>query len=160
MPTFCKKTPNDETGMIEFAFQDEGAAIMFDISKIPDDVIGKLALHGASQKIGDSYAGANGDYEAARKAAQTVIDQLVAGDWGAARAAGEPRTTLLVEALARATGQPMEKCTVVVNDMEKEQRMALGKHPEVKEAKATILLERAKADKAKSSAPALSELMS
>ena len=160
MPTFCKKKVNDETGIIEFAFQDEGEAIVFDINKMPDNIVANLALHGASQKIGDSYAGANGDYDAARKAAQTVIGQLVAGDWKAARAAGEPRTTLLVEALARATGQTMDKCAAVIGDMEREQRMSLGRHPEMKEAKAVIQLERAKADKAKSTVPALSELVS
>ena len=159
MPTFCKKKVNDETGLIEFDFQDEGTPIVFDINKMPDNIVANLALHGASQKIGDSYAGAAGDYDAARKAAQSVIDQLIAGDWKAARAAGEPRTTLLVEALSRATGQSMDASAEVIGNMEKEQRVALGRHPEMKEAKAVIQLERAKAAKEKGGAPALSELM-
>ena len=68
-----------------------------------DGIKTRLAMHGYSQKVGDSYAGAETIEESASRA-QAVIDQLLAGEWSQARASGTgaPRTTMLAEALSRA----------------------------------------------------------
>lgn len=166
MTSFCKKVVDTEKGLITFTFDDKEPPIVFSIAKA-EKVTVELAMHGASQKIGDSYAGANGDFAAARKTAQSVIDNLYAGDWKAARAAGEPRITLVVEALAAATGQSIENATVVVQKImaadEKNDNTdgmkQLRNHPDVKVARATIQADRAKAQqKAAKDTPALAGL--
>lgn len=158
MTVFCKKTPVSDAvkdGKLVFTFSDKGDPIVFDINKAPKVQV-ELALHGASQKIGDSYAGAGGDFAAARKTAQAVIDNLYAGDWKAARAAGEPRLTLIVSALALATGQSEESCVAVVEKaMETDEKNGntdlmkqLRNHPDVKVARTTIQSARAKKQQA------------
>jgi hypothetical protein len=97
------------TGSIVWKFSDE-STITFDMSKVPDAIKSRLALHGASQKVGDSYAGAAGSSDPlayAKKAVEETIAQLYAGDWRATVAAG-PRVNDLAVAISRATGEPLE----------------------------------------------------
>ena len=54
----AKKAVNMETGTITFSFDDGKDPLVFDLSKCPAEMDLPLKLHGASQKIGDSYASA------------------------------------------------------------------------------------------------------
>lgn len=95
---------------------------VFELQKVPgadaldpNTTAGRLALHGASQKVGDSYAGAATaskelnisalDY--AKQAVRETIGQLYAGTWRV-NAGGGPRVNELAIAISRATGEPLE----------------------------------------------------
>lgn len=141
-----KKVVNVEEGTVTFQF-DDGAEQVFRLSDCSPDIASRLALHGASQKIGDSYAGAGEADDPlgyAKASVEQVIAQLVAGDWRVA-AVGGPRVTDLATALSRATGQSIEAATETVNEMDNGQKKALRKHPKIALELATITAERAKA---------------
>lgn len=95
---------------------------VFDIRKVsggdlfdPDSIVGRLALHGASQKIGDSVAGVVKDakelnvdaVQLAKDYIRETIAQLYAGTWRV-NAGGGPRVNELAVAISRATGMPLE----------------------------------------------------
>lgn len=130
-----------EGTVVTFSFSN-GETIATDITKLTKDIRQYLALHGFSQKVGDSYAGTK-DAETAYNCAKAVIERLVAGDWKAARAAGgaAPRNTKLVEALHRATGRELDECRELVGAMESEEKTEIRKHPDVAKALAEMKLE-------------------
>jgi hypothetical protein len=147
-----KATKTIDGNVVKLEFVD-GTVVDFDLSSASDEIKTKLALHGASQKIGDSYAGAE-DVETAIGAATRVRDDLIAGNWTAARAGGGGgvRTTLLAEALSRIaseqTGREVSvaEATEVIGEMSDEQKSALRKDSAVKAAIAAIKLEKAEAE--------------
>jgi hypothetical protein len=146
-----KASKTVEGNVLTVDFVDD-TQVSCDLTKLPDEIKTQLALHGLSQKVGDSYAGAD-SIEAARAAAQRVVDDLIAGRWTAQRAGGGggPRVTQLAEALARVAtasadlpDMSIEEAVEVVSDMEDEQKKALRANAAIKAAMAEIKLERAK----------------
>ena len=105
---------------VTFNLPDE-TVITINLADLPEAVIERLAVHGLSQKIGDSYAGA-GKAESplayAKEAISETIKQLMAGDWRIAAVGGAPRLTLLVRAVARAFGQSVEAVQAIFTDKE------------------------------------------
>src|SRR3970040_2198111 len=79
---FCDKNW-DESGVVSFTFGN-GTKLEFVVNKGDPETRLHLPCHGASQKIGDSFAGAKGNYAEGISSAQAVIDQLYAGEWNAA----------------------------------------------------------------------------
>lgn len=126
-------------GFVRFEFAD-GQFLQCDAKEIAGDIMTRLVLHGISQKVGDSYAGAESIGEA-RLMAQAVWNNLKAGIW----AAKATRGGKIVEALHRATGQPLEACLAKWTVMEESKQKALRKHPDIKRALAEIEAERAAA---------------
>lgn len=124
---------------VRFAFVD-GEALTCDLDSLPDHIVKRLALHGLSQKVGDSYASAESVHEA-QVAARGVWDNLRGGVWAVKASRGGK----MVEALARATGKPVDECLAAYQAMDKNAVAALRKHPDIKRALAEIDLERAKA---------------
>ena len=135
----CTKTLPNGTVLFTFA---NGQALTFDPVKVSDAIATDLILHGASQKIGDSFAGSESVDEAYEEASE-VLEQLYAGQWKAARAAGEPRTGLLVEALARISGKDVATCKLAIETMADDARKALRNDPRIKQAIAEINLANA-----------------
>jgi len=131
---------------IQFIFIDGGEELECSIEMLSTDIIHQLALHGLSQKVGDSYSGAESVVEA-RALAQGVWDNLKAGNW----AVRSGRGGKVVEAMVRATGKDYGECLTVWNAMDKKEQAALKAHPQMKLATAEIDLERATA--AQASAP-------
>lgn len=89
MATKCKKTYKNGEGEISshasadvislsFAFTD-GPTSEIVLSDLSADVLKAAAAHGLSQKLGDSYAGKDGDE--AVEAFGTVLEQLKGGEW-------------------------------------------------------------------------------
>jgi len=148
----AKKTVDVDSGSVTFTFADEGAPVVVELSKVSDANMTRLALHGMSQKCGDSYAGAESIADA-REAVLGVQEMLYSGEWST-RAPGEPRTSVLAEALARATGKTVEAAKAALDAMDDDTRKAVSAHPGVKKARAEIALEKASAELA--NAPALS----
>ena len=126
-------------GFVRFEFAD-GEILQCDAEKIRGDIVTRLVLHGISQKVGDAYAGAESVKEA-RLMAQAVWNNLVAGLW----AVKATRGGKIVEALHRATKQPLEVCLEKWAGMDETKQKALRKHPDIKRALADMEAERAAA---------------
>lgn len=142
---FCDKEYDMDTGVVSFAFGN-GKALEFDLNKVSDDVRKQLALHGASQKIGDSFAGVKGNYAEGTQNAQDTIDQLYAGVWKAAREDdARPRLAELAEAIARIKGVELDKATAAVEKATDDQRKQWRSNAKVKAVIAQLRAEKAAA---------------
>lgn len=86
-----------------------GRTVAVDVSKLTEDIVARLVVHGLTQKVADAAAGAKkiadeegGDIaEIAEALMQKVATRLEAGDWGAERGAGT-------------SGDPLDKFRVQV----------------------------------------------
>lgn len=71
------------------------------LENFPSLIQTRLGLHGLVQRLGDSYAGVQGDTAKAYANASTVLELLMRGEWGAKREGGDGGVgALWVEALA------------------------------------------------------------
>lgn len=141
---------SSEGSVVSFKFGN-GEVLSLDVSTLDESIQTELMLHGALQKIGDSYAGAAGDYEFAIGNAKKVIDNLLAGQWKSAREAGEakPRTGELAEAIARLKKIEVSDAQALVDNLSEEQRKVVRGKDAVKAAIAQIRYEKAQAKAAK-----------
>lgn len=149
-----KAVLNLEPRTVGFIYEDEVAADAekgiagspsrdtFDLSKVSPAMLIHLALHGAKQKIADSYAGAKesgtNPLAYAKEAVRDTIAQLYSTEhggkdtWSVGRTgSGAPRTTFLVQAFAEASGQSIEAAQEVVGALSDEEKTALGKKPKI-----------------------------
>lgn len=142
--SFCKKDYDIETGEFEFAFGD-GEKISGNMSDFPLDTQKQLGLHGIGQKGGDSYAGAAGDFAAAKAALRDVLSQLKLGVWKAGRGEGESRPRLgeLAEAIARIKAVPVEQAMAAVEKATDDQRKDWRSNAKVKAVIAQVRAEAA-----------------
>lgn len=151
MGKIASKAVDAEQGLVTIT-PEGGEAITANLADMPDEIVRQLALHGLSQKLGDSYAGAGQEENPVAVITANVtglIDQLKAGTWSSrSGGGGGPRVTLLAEAIHRVTGKELEECTAVVGDMSNEDKATWRKHPQVAKAIAEIRAER-EAEKAK-----------
>lgn len=111
------------------------------LDELSDEMIVRAALHGLSQKGGDSYSQSTSVAEA-KAMFYEVKSAIYAGDWNRK---GGASGGIYVEALARATGNTIEDALIAWNKMDDATKAATKKHPDLKAAKAEIELERAKA---------------
>jgi hypothetical protein len=128
----------DPTGVIKWTFSD-GSTEEFNTTNVNDAIKARLAIHGASQKIGDSYAGAASSPDPlayAKAAVKETIAQLYAGEWRATVAVG-PKVNDLAVAISRATGESLDDSVELVGAMTDEDK-------KVWRGKAKIKLELAK----------------
>ena len=126
---------------------------VFDANKVKPEILLRLALHGASQKVGDSYAGAGADDVAdplafTQECVEETIKQLEAGDWRVG-ATGGPRVSDLAVAIAQLTGKPIEEVSETLKTATDEQKKALRKDPRIAAAIAGIVAAKAAARAAK-----------
>lgn len=122
-----------------------GTVLTLDVANLSEDIQTELMLHGALQKIGDSYAGAAGDYDFALAQANKVIQNLQDGVWKSTREAGEskPKSGELVMALAELKSVAIEVMAAAVEAMDDEKRKAVRSHPQVKAKIAAIRARKA-----------------
>jgi len=143
-----KKIEND---VVTITAIESGESVTVDLNELSNEMQLKLALHGLSQKVGDSYAGCEVDEIIAK--ATGVINDLKNGDWSSRVAgSGAPRTTLLAEAVVRATGQTMEVVLGKIAEMDDDAKKNLRNHDQIKQATAAIKAERAVAAAEKAAA--------
>ncbi len=112
------------TGLISFTFDDKTEQT-FDVSKVNEQTKLRAMMHGFSQKIGDSYAGAAKaegmtPLEYAKKAVQDTIAQLYANEWRAPSVAGI-KVSPLAKALSRLTGKTLEESHAFVEGLSDEE---------------------------------------
>jgi len=141
------RTINVEDGTI--AFRVDGTEVLnVWLEDFKPDMLRRLTLHGISQKIGDAAAGL-GDAEMIRAALINTAEMLRNGNWGAERAPGKPRVTLLAEAIARvkqSLGQDRtpEDVQKKLDVMDRKEKAEVRKHPAVRKAMEQIREERQK----------------
>jgi hypothetical protein len=140
---FCDKSWNEQ-GVVSFKFGN-GTVLEFDSNKVNDETKLDLRCHGASQKIGDSFAGVKGNYAEGIANAQSVIDQLYAGEWTADREGGAPRLAELAEAIARIKNTDLEKTRAAVEKATDDQRKQWRSNAKVKATIAALRAEKAQA---------------
>lgn len=109
------------------------------------DIQKQLMLHGLSQKLGDSYSGEDADK--CHSIFTGVLANLTDGNWSArAGGGGSPRISQLAEALARETGETVEKCVETLAAMDDDKKKAVRQHPAIQVQLSQIKLEKAAAD--------------
>lgn len=122
---------------------DDGSTQTFDLTQVTPELAVMLSLHGASQKIGDSYAGAKESgtdpLAYAKEAVKDTIAQLYKGEWKIARTGtGAPRTSFLIIAFAKITGKSLEESQELVGGLTDEEKAALQKKPKIAAALAAL----------------------
>lgn len=102
----------------------------------------RALMHGLKQKIADTYAGLKTDHEI-DEAIRGCMNALLAGTWNAGRSS---LGGIWVEALAKAAGVSIDEAAETWNGLGDDAKKDLKKNPAVKQAKAQIELDRAKAE--------------
>ena len=104
-----KRSAHVAATTIRFTFSD-GTVTDILPSDLPENIVSCATLHGLSQKLGDSYAGAESVSDA-RESFDTMFERLQGGEWVAEKKAGGPRTSILVDAIAELlveAGKPVD----------------------------------------------------
>ncbi len=141
----AKKIVDVEKQTVTFDFGD-GRVETFTLGEMSDEMKIQLALHGASQKIGDSYASAKTQTDGteidpsdwSQQQSAGVIAQLLSDDW-TVRTPGSAAITDLMVAFEEITGNEL------TSDLGKEDKAALRKHPKIAAVLARLKSERADA---------------
>lgn len=145
-----KATKTIDGDVITIRFEETNEELQCNINDIPAEIISRLAMHGLSQKLGDSYAGADAGESFAR--ANAVAGDLKDGNWSTRVAASGPRTTQLAEALAAATGKSLEEAASKLETLDDDAKKGLRAHPQIK-----VELAKIKAVKAQEAAAKAAE---
>ena len=140
----AEKSVNEEVGSVEIAFTN-GESLTATLEELPEDIVKRLALHGLSQKLGDSYASVKGDAAAGFSKASDVLGRLMSGEWAGAGGGGGMQLGELAEAIARIKNVPVEKAMAAVAGAAKEKISQWRANGKVKQVIAEIRLEKAKA---------------
>ena len=98
--TIAKKSLDVATMTVVIVFAD-GHTIEVVAPSLSDEIQANLLLHGLSQKLGDSYAGAADLAEAVEKC-ETIAERLAGGEWVKPREGAGPRPSLVVNAVVAA----------------------------------------------------------
>lgn len=140
---------------VEFDFGDK--VFRVEIAEFNEDILHQAMIHGLSQKLGDSYAGALNVSEAIQRFTDT-LESLRAGTWNSGRTGmgGD-----LAQAIANLTSTPVEDIAEALKGKDKKELANLRKQPEVAAEILKIKLEREKSRPAKVDANAkpLAELL-
>lgn len=129
-----------ETARLRFDFR-TGRSSFYTIST---ELMLRMAIHGASQKIGDSAAACK-DVNDMQLAVDTMIDQLNNGKWESARKSGPTAGgSLLFLAIQRAfPGKTSEAIRAWLENCSTAQRGELTRHPKIKDHFEAVQAERA-----------------
>lgn len=125
---------------VRFAFADDKETVL--TAKLDDftpDIVRQLAIHGLSQKVGDSYASSETVSDAI-ESAQSVVKNLKEGNFNA-RVQGSGG--MVAEAIARLKGISLEEAQDALRELDEEARAKVAKNPQVKATIEVIKGERA-----------------
>lgn len=159
-PPFCKKTIDYDKETVTFAFGN-GQTRTIALEELADEYIRGQALHGISQRGGDSYAAAGGDYAFALGNLDRTLANIRAGVVRSVRAEGGSTKgfTELVQAVASLMSMPMEEVISLLENASPEVKKALRADLAVKAKIADIRAEKAKEAAAKAGTGGLAALI-
>lgn len=140
-----KLTPEDQGGKarsVVFTLGN-GQSLTGCLDGLSAEIVERLAVHGLSQKVGDSASGyaKDRDFLGAFGAMSAVLDNLKAGLWASRSGGG---TSDLVAAIAKIKGVSLEEAQAAIDKANEEQVATLKKHPAIKAEIAKIQEKRAK----------------
>lgn len=139
----AKKDYDSETATFSIVFAD-GTSHEVALESLPQEIQLNLALHGLSQKLGDSYASVKGNVAAAKEKFEATLKQLLAGEWAAKREGeGGSKVTELAEAIARIKGVPVATANAAVGKASDDQIKGWKANAKVKAVIAEIRAEKA-----------------
>ena len=147
------KSVDSEAGTITFEFEATGETEVVKVADFPNEIQAELMLHGASQKLGDSYSGEDADK--CHAIFSGVLKNLIEGNLSArSGGGGAPRISQLAEAVARVSGSDVADVIEQLAGMDDETKKGVRAHPQIQAALAEIKLEKAQADAEKAKAEA------
>jgi len=145
------KAADTDKGTVTFKWAD-GQTSEVNVDEWPEVVQRSAMFHGALQKLGDTYAGAD-DVESAREAFNATLDALKEGDWNRrGTGAGGPQTTQLMEAVSAVTGKDLDTVRERFQTLTDDEKKALRK-----DARIALALEKIKAARARERMKALAD---
>ena len=99
----------------------------------PDqEMLIKLAMHGAEQKLGDEMAGIK-EIDDCVLAVESLIARLEAGEWTKTRSSnGMAGTSVLIAALMEFSGKDVATIKEFLKDKTQAEKLALRKNPDIK----------------------------
>ena len=152
MATKTKRIDKSVTdGVITFKAVDGDQAFSFKCTDFPDEIRLRAEEHGYLQKFGDVYAG-EPDVDKAFELLEAMHGRMTAGDWKAARMAGEGGGggyTLLAEAVARLKGVTPAEARKALDGKTDDEVAAIKTNARVKQIVGEIQGERLAARNAK-----------
>lgn len=141
MAKIASKTVSEDAVTIAFS-NEKNLSVSLD--SLSPEIQKQLALHGLSQKLGDSYAGCKGDVDEAVKLATSVSERLSNGEFNAKReGSGVGRVTALARAVAEITGHELAETVAMLDERTKEEKKELRKNPRVEAVMARMKAEEA-----------------
>ena len=145
----------DEVGRRVKCVLRNGVCVELGLDELKPEIVTRLALHGLSQKLGDSAASFSkeGDFHGAFGAMQGTADNLLQGVWAAKGGSG---TSDLAQAIAELQDVEIEDAEAAIAGMDEDTLKEFKSHPEIKLKIAEIQKARlaARVDKA----PSLSDM--
>lgn len=124
-------------GMVLTVTFSNGKTLICNGQLLDESIWARLAIHGLSQKVGDSYASAESIDEACAAAADTW-DGLLKGEWATRSGGG-----ILAEALAKVTGKDLAECIAAIKKLDDKSKRKLAKDARILSAIAEIQKNRA-----------------
>lgn len=123
--------------VLTFNYSDDTKAT-FDVAGLPPAILNALAVHGAKQKLADSYAGEK-DLAVAKAGVTRIWDAFVAGEFSPGRESGPsvPSVSILALAWQRYVARtqkkdvPVEKFVARISSLSDAEKKALRKQVEV-----------------------------
>ena len=143
----AKKSADLKAKTVEFEFTN-GHLITVALKELNKDIVTNLALHGLSQKGGDSYAGAK-TVDEAEERCETIIERLKEGEWIKPRESAGPRPSMVIDAVVaalEAQGESVDdtrRATIAVTVKGKEGRERALENPLIRAQYETIRATRA-----------------
>lgn len=140
-----KDTTDVEGQIVRFIFVDETEQVLC-LKDLDPKIFVNLAMHGASQKVGDSAAGAGAQSDPvayAKEQISAVLATLREGKW-TTRTPGAAKSNLVVEALAQIRGTDVETMRAFYNELTDDQKKGVRANKQVKSVVSEIRAARDK----------------
>lgn len=94
------------------------------------NLLERFAVHGASQKFGDAYAG-DKDVDDAFESFSEVLQVAAAGKWSEETAGSGGGSSVLLKALVELTGKTIEEVRTILSETSQKEKLGLRQDPRV-----------------------------
>lgn len=127
---------------VRFDFKN-GESVTVTIDQIVQwNLLERFAVHGASQKFGDAYAG-DKDVDDAFESFSEVLTVAAAGKWSEETVGGGGGSSVLLKALVELTGKTIEEVRTILGGTSQKEKLGLRQDPRI-----ASIIQRIEAEKA------------